>query len=101
MTFWRLEPLDELVHFARRCASVLEGLVPPPAQCILKVYPLEQQGRRTYEVQLGLDCISANGAQLCHRGADLFETVEQAFTLLAGRLCPDPSTSNPSAALAG
>lgn len=87
MTFWRIEPLDELVDFAHRCVGKLHGVVPPPAQCSLKVYGVPRNGGRHFEVQLNLVALSTCAESVCYRGPDLFGTVEQAFEALLHNVC--------------
>ncbi|MFW6086903.1 MAG: hypothetical protein ACODAG_06845 [Myxococcota bacterium] len=88
MTFWRLEPLDELADAARRHACCLEGVVTPPAHCTLKVYPIERDGQRIFEVDLSLTSVSGC-ARVSHRERDLFGAVEHAFFTLRAQLCPE------------
>jgi hypothetical protein len=93
MTFWRIEPLDALVDCAHRCVGKLEGVVPPPAQCSLKVYALQADGGRLFEVQVSLVGLSTCADSVCYRGSDLFETVEQAFEALLQHVCDQAETT--------
>lgn len=83
MTFWRIEPLDALVDFAQRCAGQLEGIVRPPCQCSLKVYPVQIGGRRIFEAHLSLVGLCTQARSVCHRDTDLFAAVERVFAALA------------------
>jgi HAMP domain-containing protein len=93
MTFWRIEPLDELVDLAHRCVGKLDGIVPAPAQCCLKVYSVEGGGERYFEVQVNLVGLSTCADSVCYRGPDLFGTVEQAFEALLQHICEQAETT--------
>jgi hypothetical protein len=93
MTFWRVEPLNELVELAHRCAARLEGLVSPPAHCNLKVYAVVAETGRAFEVEVSLVGLATCTDSVCYRGSDLFATVEHAFAALVDHVCQDAERS--------